>query len=296
MNKEELYSAIREYVDNTLLGLDNLKTRIKKVSDDLFDLCYAWRRFYDNRNIEEAYAIAQCMMQMMVCKINSLLELADGVNIIPDNKKFKILDVQSVAAVVRSMYELEFIFHNIFITQNTKNERDIALYLWEIKGMNNRQTLKYVPEKYKQQQNEEHKQIEEIKAKIKDVVLKLNMTSKVKNSIFRCMNKDSIKIEGCVFHKDDNGCIIEFKTINFSDPGFGVLVLDNPDIYKYMSFQTHPSYLGVLQFGQMFDQEFDVTILKLLFIIALQVSAIMYKEFVKSVDGAKEVLESLKNQ
>ena len=294
MNEEELNAIIKEFVDNTVLGIANLKSYIKKISDNIFDLYYAWRRFYDNKPVEEADAIAQCMMQMMVCKINSILELAEGVNIIPSNKKFKVLDVQSVASVVRSMYELSFVFHNIFITQTSKYERDVALYLWEIRGMNNRQTLKQVPEEFKQQQNEEHNQIEDIKSKIKGVVSNLNMTSKVKNTIFRCMNNTTINVEGYVFSKDENGCINEFGRISLSDPNFGLLIINNPDVYKFLSFQTHPSYLGVLQFGQMFNNNDDVHILRTLFLLAILTSARMYNDFIESVDGAKEVLKNLK--
>ena len=63
----------------------------------------------------------------------------------PERPDLRIPDIPSMAAIVRSMYELEFVFHNLFVEQPTEAERNVILYLWEIKGLNNRQGLQLVP-------------------------------------------------------------------------------------------------------------------------------------------------------
>ena len=176
-----------EYLKKQFENVDNQITTftamLSELGDNMLELFYHWRRQADNMKVEEADAIAQCMFQMMICKIRSIIQLSKGVSIIQERPDLRIPDISSLASIGRSMYELEFVFHNVFIEQPTKEERNIVLYLWEIKGLNNRQGLHLVPPEYKEQEENEKEQIQDLRNAIVSTLEEMNMSDEVKNQI-----------------------------------------------------------------------------------------------------------------
>ena len=103
---------------------------------------------------------------MVVCKIRALLTMCDGINVRPEKYTIRILDIPSLISVLRSLYEMVFVFHNIYAEQGTKEEQDIVLYIWEIRGPNNRQNMPIVHLSFIEKEEEEKKQIEDLKRRI----------------------------------------------------------------------------------------------------------------------------------
>ena len=92
----------------------------ESISNIMFNLIYNWRKKHNESNTSEADAIAQCILQMMHCKMQSFLKLNEGVTILSQNKSFTVIDISSLITIVRSMYELAFVFHNIYAEQKLK--------------------------------------------------------------------------------------------------------------------------------------------------------------------------------
>ena len=132
------------------VGQFQLKDCLELVCDGLFHLFYNWRKEKEGfeNTVSEADAYAQCLLQMAVCKIRTIINLCDGVAVVPENRSIKVLDIPSMCSVVRSLYELTFVFHNIYVEQNSLIERNIVLKIWQIKGLNNRQNFPSVPAEY----------------------------------------------------------------------------------------------------------------------------------------------------
>lgn len=294
--EEELYKKISEFLKDVDNQIPIYTEMLSGVGNCMLNLQYNWRRYVETKEVDEADAVAQCMLQMMICKIRSVTNLSKGNVLIPDKPSLKILDIPTIASVVRTMYEMAFVFHNIFVEQSSKEERDILLYLWEIKGLNNRQGLHMVPTEYKDQEKREKQQIDELRNKIIAIVEKINVSPKANNDILKMINGEGRNIKGYSFEKDETGQIVSIKDLRF-DAGYGSLQNHiHPDTYRYLSFLTHPSYISVLQFGQMFNKNEDKIQLRTLLVLAIQMASRMCLDFVHSVTDAQKVYDVLDDE
>lgn len=66
-----------------------------------------------------------------------------------------------------------------------------------------------------------------------------------------------------------------------------------PPIYNYFSMHSHPSYLGTLQFSQLFDKEVNKDFMRTLIVSIALFQGKIISDFVNSVEGVKEIFETL---
>ena len=64
-------------------------------------------------------------------------------------------------------------------------------------------------------------------------------------------------------------------------------------LYRFLSIHGHPSFLGVLQFGQMFNTNDDIKFQRILLIIASKLASIVAIDFRDNIIGAKEIYDNL---
>lgn len=294
--EEELYKKLSEFLKDVDNQIPIYTEMLSGVGNCMLNLQYNWRRYVETKEVDEADAVAQCMLQMMICKIRSVTNLSKGNVLIPDKPSLKILDIPTIASVVRTMYEMAFVFHNIFVEQSSKEERDILLYLWEIKGLNNRQGLHMVSTEYKDQEKREKQQIDELRNKIIAIFEKINVSYKANNDILKMINGEGTTIKGYSFEKDETGRIVSIIDVRF-DAGYrGLQNHIHPYTYRFLSFLAHPSYISVLQFGQMFNKNEDKIQLRTLLVLAIQMASRMCLDFVHSVTDAQKVYNALDDE
>lgn len=198
---------------------------------------------------DEIDAITQCMMQMMAFKIRSLEVSLEGMPLVPNGKQQTLhVDFSTAAAIVRSIYEMAFIFHHIFVATENEDERDILLYIWKIKGYSNRQAIP-IPEEMKIQKQQNEETIESLKNRVRDILKRINITPEAKHEIEDVIKKGHI-LKGYRFRKT-NGVITKFESVALSESNSFI----NSDLidgtYTFLSYQSHPSYLGIEQFGSI---------------------------------------------
>lgn len=284
-------------LSNVNVQIDVVRKYAEIISNTMFNLYFNWRKANDKKEISEADAIAQCILQIMTCKIQSFLKLSEGITVIPQNKSFMVLDIPSLIAIIRSMYELVFVFHNLYAEQESEEEKKIILYLWKIRGLNNRQGLSNVPEEYRNQEEFERMQIEKLREKIRNIVNELNVSVEVKQQIENVIKSSSTNIKGYKFEKDNDGKIVRFKDFRMEDNADGLLSLDEYiNVYRLWSVHTHPSYLGVLQFGRMYNQGSEKQFLSTLLITTCKLACRMIKDFSEGIDGAREIYQSFSDE
>lgn len=271
-----------------------LTSSLGTICDGLFHLCYQWRIIVnDGKNISESDKIAHCILQIVICKIRTLLVMCDGINVEPEKITNRILDIPSLISVLRSLYEMAFVFHNIYTEQETEEERDIVLYLWEIRGLNNRQNLPIVPLLYKSKEEDEKKQIKDLKRKIERIAVNLNLSDELKKQLTKVVESKSVDIKGYRFKKDsENNSIIAFEGYRFEEGAEALLRTDAPT-YRFLSIHGHPSYLGVLQFGQMFANDIDKEFLRTILTSACILSSTIATDFYKNIRGADAIFSEL---
>ena len=286
---------IQQNLDN--IGIDGqniiMKDVLSSLGDGLFHLFYNWRLCYDNKDISEVESVSQCILQIIICKIRTLVSMCEGIKLIPDNLPTKVLDIPSMMSVLRSLYEATFVFHNIYAEQNTILEREIVFNIWKIRGLNNRQKLQNVPNQYIVKEKNEKKQIDEIKRRILTLAEKLELSESIMQQLQNVISSNTVDIKGYKFEKDNNSKIISFNSIRFEQGTEGLVGKSLMPLYRFLSIHGHPSFLGVLQFGQMFNTNDDIKFLKTLLTIASRLASVVAVDFRDNIIGAKEIYDNL---
>lgn len=294
MNKIEDFSTGNAIQMEQELKIQFLLDSVKVSYDCMFSLFFKWRSQLTSASEEDI--VAQCLFQMMLCNTKSILALFEGIKLTP-KESIAILDPISMISILRSIYERTYIFHNVFVEPESIIEKRILFILWQIRGLNNRQKLGEIPTKYIDKQKKEKLDIETLKQEAIKLLADLQIRTKAKNKIIDEVKSDSSSIKGYQFIKNSKGYISDFKTISltsspkelFEGNGFST-------IYKLLSWHTHPSYLGVLQFGQMFDMGEDKTLASVVLQSIVFFHSKFINDFLSVVDGAEDVFKSLPEQ
>lgn len=199
-------------------------------------------------------AITQCMMQMVLFKIRSLQEAMNGMPLVPNGQKQTIyLDLANISSITRGLYEAAFIFHNIFIATQNKDERDVLINIWKIEGLNNRNKVP-VPDTMDDKVISNNQEIETLRNETREILGRMNIQKKAIDKIERVIKKNSSNIKGYDFVRIDDR-IIDFKSVDFSDSQNMFNSEYMAGTYSFLSYHSHPSYLSLLQFGQLTGKE-----------------------------------------
>ncbi len=247
-------NEIRDYMDkNPEYVKTIILAAIRGLLDETVDVILQWKR--ENPNACEADCISQCNLQMATSTVESILSLAKGIHW--GQHQTILIDTNACASLVRSLYERAFIYRNIFITTDNIEERDLLLYIWEIRGLNNRLNLKNVPEQFNTNQENDRQEVLKLRKRLYEIVGKMDTTKNSREQISYAINKDTAQIKGFRFIKED-GKIIKFENISLEEST--KYFFDDSsmrDTYTYLSLTSHPSYLGLLQFGIRYKNRND---------------------------------------
>lgn len=289
--KENISNIIANMSKDELLNI--MRKEVEHGCKIMFNLSYNWRLKYKNTNEKENFAFY--MFQQQLANIKSILELSMGIDIYPDQTENKVIEPTSIISVVRSVYERMFIFHCIYVLPEAREEQDIFFYIWLIKGLKNRQNIE-ATEQYKEKQLKEKEEIENEIEKIQIITNSLNIKRKAKEKILEIANDEDLTPKGYKFIKNSNNKIVGIEKISLSGASKELFGKNFPPIYRFFSMHTHPSYLGTLQFSQLFDGKEDKSfMLILLKSIALFQGKIIH-DFVSTIEGAKEIYNNLPSE
>lgn len=109
----------------------------------------------------------------------------------------------------------------------------------------------------------------------------------------KVISSNSVDIKGYKFKKDNKSKIISFNSIRFEQGTEGLVGKSLMPLYRFLSIHGHPSFLGVLQFGQMFNTNDDIKFQRILLIIASKLASIVAIDFRDNIIGAKEIYDNL---
>ena len=100
-------------------------------------------------------------------------------------------------------------------------------------------------------------QIKDFKQKAISRLEELDITENAKQSFHKEISKSDTSIKGYKFIKDaQTQQIKEFKILSFSTSPKEVFPKEDLTIlYGFLSSQSHPSFLRILQFGQMYNSD-----------------------------------------
>lgn len=243
---------------------ENTIKRLRDILNELSTTMYIiYVDWYSNRDLiplKESEKMAANMYRMMIFKAMSIFQMSKGIVIIPTQESI-IPDPSTMYPVLRSMYELLFLFRCMFVLSKNDKERELLLNLWKIKGNHN---LTQIPDgmfddesiNKKVSASEENENIE---SKMTGLMTELNLTPYIINKIYDLISLERPKLKGFTFkHCEHSDTITDFCMKNFSDGNMGTDLSGTPYIYSHYSAHSHPSYLGVKHFEEMyFNKEED---------------------------------------
>ena len=251
-------------VVDIVLGKENsslvfyFDTFLLETSKIMEQLWFNWRQACSKESLNMKVLNAQCMFQMMICKIESLLKLHDGIDLKINNNICHLLDPHTQFIILRSIYEMTLTFYYLYIKPRSEIEREIVYLLWYNRGMNNRQILTDVPDEYIAQQRKEKNTIANNAKRIIQLGRELGLRGK--NFETLCHTANNIGTKVCCFsfegEKDDGSLKLKINAIGDIDickEIFGTLEIST--IYRLLSLYVHPTSLGILQFGQMYNSD-----------------------------------------
>lgn len=235
----------------------NIQMDLNSFSKSLWAIFSKWR-YMNPSDCSEVDETSQCFLQMIIVKTRTLEQMLLGVPMYLDKPQLgNILDVSSMTSIVRSLYETTFIYHSIFVNTSTAEERDILLCLWKIRGLNNIRHFP-IPEELKDIIKPKDKvEIKKYSNQIFELLKELHISASAKKELIEKVNHKGNSIKGYRFNKDSDGTIIEIEECGFSDTSFLFGHNNYNEWYTFLSSHSHPSYYGLMEFANMYQNGHD---------------------------------------
>lgn len=196
--------------------------------------------------------ISQLMLQMALVKLESIITLVKHpIELKLDKSSCPFIDPMSLVSTERSLYELLVVHHVILVQNKTTEQKEIAIKVWENAGLSNRLNLlpsEILSDEANKIIANDTNTIESNYKFIFESRLYKSLDEKGKNII----KKSCKKLKPIYFIEDQSKIAVHQVTF---DGAYKILYSIDEDEsiamaqYRKMSFLSHPSFLGVLQFG-----------------------------------------------
>lgn len=271
-------------------GFVNVKITmdLNELSKSLWELYSQWHLLHPQAE-NEYDDLSQCMIQMIIVKTRTLEQMLTGVPMYPEMPQLgAILDISSMAAIVRSIYESSYIYHSIFVDKDSSDEIDILLCLWRIRGLNNIRRFPIPSELKDTIKQNDKEEIIKYKKRIYDILNCVKISDLAKKKLLCIVDNSSTTIKGYKLIKDDKGEIIDIKEFGFTDTAFLFGHNNYEEWYTFLSSHSHPSYYGFSEFGSMYQNNHDKDILIGLIMMAHSIIAQFVRDWCDVItDGNK---------
>lgn len=189
----------------------NISLDLNELSKSLWELYWQWTLLHPKAE-NEYDDLSQCMLQMIIVKTRTLEQMINGVPIYPEMPQLgSILDISSMSAIVRSLYESAYIYHSIFVDKDSFDERDILLCLWRIRGLNNIRKFPIPSELKDVIKPNDKAEIEKYRKKVDEILNRVQITDSAKKDILSIVNNPGTFIKGYKLVKNDEGKITGIK-------------------------------------------------------------------------------------
>lgn len=253
---------------------------------DYFNDCFI--QIVINHHHDEVYtqvdADAKMILQMMTTKLTYLKIAMVGAPLMP-NSDSTILDPAIIANMVRNIYEMVCLFNIIYIMPNSDEEKELIYKLWVISGLKYRQMHIKITTKDENRIKaaDELLEINRLENEILNSTIYLNLDNKSKNLIKNCIDKKEFKI---IF--DEN----KVKKISWQYPATKFNEMYST-IYNYFSQYAHPTYISIIQHGQLYENGENGQMSFLNLRLALQFFSFFLADYIKAFPNTLNTFNQL---
>jgi hypothetical protein len=186
----------------------------------------------------------------MFSKVLNIKKIVEGFHFTSKDgtKLNKIIDPTILASLFRNIYETICMFNIVYIKTRTEDEKMILFNLWVHSGLKYRQSFESVISIPENQNKlvQERMEMEALVKQIKATGLYSSLSSQNQQKILNVIKQKDYKIE----FRDKEIRLYTWKDLA-KIVGIKQGLLDH--MYTYFSLYSHPSYVAVFQFEQMFD-------------------------------------------
>lgn len=121
----------------------------------------------------------------------------------------------------------------------------------------------------------------------------MNISAKARKVLDGIINDTDSNLRGYIFEKDEEGRIINIQRRNFSKPAalFGHDMYSC--LYSYMSLFSHPSYLGMTNYADMFNNGSDRENANILLQTTCICAAKFLSDFCKVVPNGQSIWDEM---
>ena len=234
-------------------SIENLRQDLNEMSTIMYNIYIEWK--VSQRNpLTDVERMAETMYRMMIFKAKSIWQMSEGIVIVSTQKRL-VADPSTIYPVLRSLYELLFLFRCMYVCSKNDVERSILLKIWNIRSNNNLIQISDVEldDKYQRIKKQKKEENEKLKNEVRELMHELYFPQTIKKTIEHCLEIEKPILKGFTFiHSENCDLITDFKGLDFSNPTIGVELSGESYIYSHYSAHSHPSFLGVKHFEEMY--------------------------------------------
>lgn len=171
-----------------------------------------------------------------------------------ENLMGKIVDINSLYTLYRSLLETLIFFHYGFVLPNNTDEKTLSILLWKIAGLQNYiKTQENIPDKIKIKTNHYVEDYNTIKSEILEIISNYEFNEESNNLIKNFKKEPSKFINAPYTIKllvGELSSIHKLTITEATNTYFSDKKVEIHDLYTILSISAHPSYLGLQRYEE----------------------------------------------
>lgn len=237
---------------NNLIDINaNLKI-IKEISPYLLKMRENANAAY-KASCDDFVRMADMLSLSFMQKIESSTNLYYSV-LSSSNLMGKIVDINSLYTLYRSLLETLIYFHYGFVLPNNTDEKTMSILLWKIAGLQNYiNTQENIPDKIKSKTNYYIEDYKNIKSKILEILSNYEFNEE-SNKLIKSFRKESYKFTNTPYTikllVGELNSIHKLTITEATNTYFSDKKVEIHDLYTILSVSAHPSYLGLQRYEE----------------------------------------------
>lgn len=238
-------------MNNSIDINSNLKI-IKEISPYLLKMRENTNAAY-KASCDDFVRMADMLSLSFMQKIESSKNLYYSV-LSSENLMGKIVDINSLYTLYRSLLETLIFFHYGFVLPNNTDEKTLSILLWKIAGLQNYiNTQENIPDKIKIKTNHYIEDYNTIKSEILEIISNYEFNEE-SNKLIKYFKRESCKFFNAPYTikllVGELSSIRKLTITEATNTYFSDKKVEIHDLYTILSVSAHPSYLGLQRYEE----------------------------------------------
>ena len=238
-------------MNNSIDINSNLKI-IKEISPYLLKMRENTNAAY-KASCDDFVRMADMLSLSFMQKIESSKNLYYSV-LSSENLMGKIVDINSLYTLYRSLLETLIFFHYGFVLPNNTDEKTLSILLWKIAGLQNYiNTQENIPDKIKIKTNHYIEDYNTIKSEILEIISNYEF-NKESNKLIKYFKREPCKFFNAPYTikllVGELSSIHKLTITEATNTYFSDKKVEIHDLYTILSVSAHPSYLGLQRYEE----------------------------------------------